>query len=491
MSQEGILDIRAPSRSQSEGIDDDMDRLRLENERLLDENRLLQSQLKCGVWEPMNYKVPSQYWQAHGFNRTYGSAMEDFQDRTNNLVSRLRRDELGHDDDIIVYFGRDGVALRPNAAAYDDLLLPLWQELARGMVHWSATHPDKSLPDVVLDSIELHPRASRIINRGMEKAKATCLHLMNIQVPCTYADFFPEQLKDNEHLTRLGLFDMPLTAGDLRCLDGLISSRAVEGDSPNIGRLDELVLAQSIVGCNEEEINTLLGLARRVSNLSLVNNSIPPRAFHRIANFLATNPDGLLGLIIFDDRLAAGLIKMIARSLRTNTNLRHLHLKGRGATKEGREALLRSVFDIQSLDSCHASNHSCNVFEGKMFGGILPENNSSDVTKVNRATKIFTMLVLSSKEGLFDFSKFDRVPCELYPNLIDLAGSCAQDTSGLTDIYAELTGKRRGPRHVMWDSLGNKRQLNCYYEMFRYEDKMDLNLHGDGDLFFHQGETLY
>ena len=221
------------------------------------------------------------------------------------------------------------------------------------------------------------------------------------------------------------------------------------------------------MGCNEEEIHTLLDLARRVSNLSLVNNSIPPLAFHRIADFLATNPDGLMGLIIFDDRLAPGLIKMIARTLRGNTNLRHLHLKGRGTTKEGREALLRSVFDIQSLDSCHSSNHSCNVFEGKMFGGSLPENNSSDITKVNRATKICTMLVLSSKKGLFDFSNFDRVPCGLYPNLIDLAGSCAQDTSGLTDIYAELTGKRRGPRHAMWDSLGNKRQLNCYYEMFR------------------------
>ena len=451
----------------SQSIVDDMDRLRLENERLLDENRLLRSQLKCGVWEPQNYKVPSPHWQTLGFNRTYSNAMEEFQDRTNNLISRLRRGELRHDDDITVYFGQEGVALNPSVAAHDDLLLPLWQELARGIVHWSATHPNKSVPDVFLDSIELHPSASRIINSGMEMAKATCLHLMNVKVPHTYADFFPDHLKDNKHLTRLGLFDMPLTACDLRCLNGLISSRLTEGGSPNSGRLEELVLAQSIVGCNEEEIHTLLDLARRVSNLSLVNNNIPPLAFRRIADFVATNPDGLQGLIIFDNRLTADLIKMITRSLRTNNKLRHLHLKGKVATKDGREALLRSVFDIQSLDSCNASNHSCNVFEGEMFGGTLPENNSSDVAKVNRATKICTMLVLSSKAGLFDFSNFDRVPCELYPNLIELAGSCAQDTSGLTDIYAELTGKRRGPRHAMWDSLGNKRQLNCYYEMFK------------------------
>ena len=478
MSEEG-----AGAPSQPDGIDD-MDRLRLENERLrdenrllrlelengrlLDENRLLRSQLSCGVWEPVNYKVPAPYWQSLGFNRAYGGAMEEFQDRTNNLVSRLRRDELGHDDDIVVGFGRDDVEPEPNAAAHDDLLLPLWQELARGMVHWSATHPDESLPDVVLDSIELHPSASRIINTGMEMAKATCLHLMNVRVPSTYEEFLRVQLKDTEHLTRLGLFEMPLTASDLRCLDRLISSRGAEEGSPPSGRLDELVLAHSIVGCNEETIRAVLDLAGRVSNVSLVNNSIPPPGIHLIADFLATNPDRLLGFIILDDRLTAGLIKKIARSLRTNTTLKHLHLKGKGAIKDGREALLRSVFDVESLDSCHASNHTCSVFEGDMIGGTLPENNSSDIARVNRATKICTMLVLSSKESLFDFSHFNRVPCELYPALIELAGSCARDTSGLTDIYAELTGKERGPRHDMWDSLGKKRQLNCYYEMFKY-----------------------
>ena len=115
----------------------------------------------------------------------------------------------------------------------------------------------------------------------------------------------------------------------------------------------------------------------------------------------------------FDDADAA----MLANSLSRNTNLRSLSISGNDAIKlNGRLAFLRALFDVASLASCAASNHTCQVLG---FKNGISALNSYKESSFNKWEKIFAMLALSSEDSFINTSLLSGVPACLMPVLLE------------------------------------------------------------------------
>ena len=72
--------------------------------------------------------------------------------------------------------------------------------------------------------------------------------------------------------------------------------------------------------------------------------------------------------VVFLDLSANGLTddaaKVIAGALKTNSNLKRLHLFRNAIGKAGLEALFQAIFDTRSMNSIIESNHSCDIYAG-------------------------------------------------------------------------------------------------------------------------------
>ncbi|EJK75958.1 hypothetical protein THAOC_02302 [Thalassiosira oceanica] len=208
--------------------------------------------------------------------------------------------------------------------------------------------------------------------------------------------------------------------------------------------------------------STTAGRAERVM-LMLQENAMSSSDAPTIANFLASDPPlRLLSLAgnLFDGNDAT----VLANSLSSNTNLRLLDI-GRNNTKdEGRLAFLRAIFDVSSLASCAASNHTCQI-----RGVFIWELNcDGDVPWNNKWEKIFAMLALSSEDLFINTALLRGVPASLIPVILYRASyQFEENNSKITDLYLELTDTNRCKQHDVWDNLGCTRPLNCMYELIR------------------------
>ena len=76
--------------------------------------------------------------------------------------------------------------------------------------------------------------------------------------------------------------------------------------------------------------------------------------------------------VVFLDLSANGLTddaaKVIAGALKTNSNLKRLHLFRNAIGKAGLEALFQAIFDTRSMNSIIESNHSCDIYAGGLGG---------------------------------------------------------------------------------------------------------------------------
>ena len=164
----------------------------------------------------------------------------------------------------------------------------------------------------------------------------------------------------------------------------------------------------------------------------------------------------------FDDADAA----MLANSLSRNTNLRSLSISGNDAIKlNGRLAFLRALFDVTSLVSCAASNHTCQVQGLEQDISAL---NEYDDFSINKWEKVFTMLALSSEDSFINTALLKDVPVSLMPVLLDQADAQIEEgNSRVTDLYLELTGTKRNQRHDDWDNSEQTRKISCVFELVR------------------------
>jgi len=187
-----------------------------------------------------------------------------------------------------------------------------------------------------------------------------------------------------------------------------------------------------------------------------------------IAEHLASNPSLAL-LHLKNNRFNDADAAVLANSLFSNTNMRTLNVSGNTEIKlNGRLAFLHATFDVSSLASCAASNHTCRVWgldrDISALNGYLGSS-------FNKWEKIFAMLALSSQSSFINTALLGGVPASLMPVLFvqanDQDADEDADISQITDLYLEVTNTKRCRKHDVWDNLGEKRPLNCVYDLFR------------------------
>ena len=140
-------------------------------------------------------------------------------------------------------------------------------------------------------------------------------------------------------------------------------------------------------------------------------------------------------------------------------SLRTLNVSGNTTIKlKGRLAFLRAMFDVSSLASCAASNHTCRVWGLEQDTSAL---NGFLESSFNKWEKIFVMLALSSDESFINAALLNGVPASLMPVLLywvndQDAYQDADSNSQITDLYLGVTNAERYQKHDAWDNLGEK-----------------------------------
>ena len=194
-------------------------------------------------------------------------------------------------------------------------------------------------------------------------------------------------------------------------------------------------------------------------------NRMSSREAGVIAEFLGSNPSLTqldLGVNQFDDTDAA----VLANALSNNTRLRKIWVDNNEIKENGRLAFLRAVFDVWSLPSCAASNHTCNIDGLERDILVL---NGYESTSINKWRKIVAMLSLSGEDSSMNTALLRGVPTQLIPVILDrvINAWCSDYIQELTAIYLELTSTTRCQKHDVWDRLGETRSINCMYNLMR------------------------
>ncbi|EJK71724.1 hypothetical protein THAOC_06809 [Thalassiosira oceanica] len=254
------------------------------------------------------------------------------------------------------------------------------------------------------------------------------------------ANFAKKVLQANHFITEVGFGIIKFTQEDVKKLCG-----ASQG-MPEVN-------SSKALHCEQDAI------------LNLKGNGMSSREATVIASFLNSNPS-LAGLNLNYNRFSDTDAAVLANSLSSNTHLMNVSAYRNGIEENGRLAFLRAVFDVSSLSSCAASNHTCKVDGLERDISVI---NSYESSSVNKWSKILAMLALSSKDLFINTVLLRGVPAQLIPVILEKYNDewCTDDYQELTDIYLELTNTARCQKHDVWDSLGERKSLNCMYNLMR------------------------
>ena len=169
----------------------------------------------------------------------------------------------------------------------------------------------------------------------------------------------------------------------------------------------------------------------------------------------------LAGLYLDRNQFNGADAAVLADALSGNTHLRNIWIDKNEIKEDGRLAFLRVIFDVSSLSSCAASNHTCGVHGLERDISVI---NSYESASVNKWSKIFAMLALSSEYSFINTTLLRGVPAQLIPAILNKCNDGFTDKSQeLTDIYLKLNDTTRCQKHNVWDNLGETKSLNCIH----------------------------
>ena len=410
-------------------------------------------------WAHSINTVPRDHWLEKGHTEEYADAIEEFLDALKQTIKDLRTGTVG--ERIVAGFNLQDEEDQCVTADHDAVLMPYWKELANALIHWSEYHAGEETLQVFVACIETPDAVLDVLCPAIKQSKVKVLGFVSDGTPKPWklAEFVKDVIQTNHKVTTVGFDSVVLSNKEWKTICNSIRIRNAQHES--IIRRFELTEC-FVDGVNTEVLKGIL--TSNIVEADLEGNGMSSREAPIIAEHLASNPP-LARLFLkanrFDDTDAA----VLANSLSSNTNLRVLNIEQNNVKEEGRLVLLRAIFDVTSLASCAASNHTCNV------SGL--EQDISDLndyfgSSINKWDKIFTMLALSSEDLFIDTALLNGVPCTLIPVLLDKANDQSKEgKSQLTDLYLELTGTTRCRKHDVWDNLEHTRLLSCVYELVR------------------------
>ncbi|EJK65044.1 hypothetical protein THAOC_14157 [Thalassiosira oceanica] len=424
-------------------------------------------------WAYAPEDIPRRHWLERGHDEEYADAMENLLSSMEESIKDLRMGRLGR----VVHneFGgkkivkidfdledEDGGFIR---ADHDESLMPYWKELAAALRHWSEYHADGKYLKVDFIYIELPKSVLNILRPAFEQSRIRDVYFENNHHAGDAANFAKKVLQANHFITEVGFGDIKFAREDMKAICGEIKSR-------NAG--DHFMNSLELDNCLDDRIDThtlkmILGsinaVRERDALLNLNENVMSSREAAVIAEFLNSNPS-LARLNLDNNQFNDADAALLASTLTNNTQLRNIWLENCRIQEDGRVAFLRAVFDVSSLSSCAASNHTCRVHGLERDISVL---NGYKSASVNKWSKIVAMLTLSSEDSFINISLLGGVPAQLIPVILDKLNNvgCADGDHELTDICLELTNATRCQKHDVWDSLGEMKSLNCMYNLMR------------------------
>ena len=398
------------------------------------------------------------HWLGKGHSDEYVDAIESLLSTFKQIIKDLRTGSVGAR--ISVKFELPDDDGHRVTAAHDEKLMPYWKELANALVHWSEYHAGDETLEVSIVCVETPDAVLDLLRPAIKRSRVKYVGFVSDGTPKPWklAEFIGDIIQTNHEVTSVGFGKVLLSDEEWKTICNLIRIRNAQAFIMDYFNLTECFAS----GINSEVLKGIL--TSNAVEVSLEGNGLCSQEVSVIAQHLNSNA-ALARLYLsgnhFDDNDAA----VLANSLSINTNLRVLNVDGNNMNEEGRLAFLRAIFDVSSLASCAASNHTCQL--------VGLEQDISDLNcyvevAYNKWDKIFALLALSSNCSLINTALLDGVQATLMPFLLHRASDQFEEcNSRVTDMYLELTGTERCKKHDVWDNLGYTRSLNCMYELVR------------------------
>ena len=394
-------------------------------------------------WSYTAEDIPSSHWSDLGFDEEYAQQMRLLISKMHDYTHKLRR---GESPKVIE------LAFEDNQLLHSDILLSHWKEFADALQQYQKYNHRKNY------GIERFFLFNVVLQQDVLDILAPALQTLSIKgfglgrnIGSDVLSFTADVIKHNPYIQQLGWSNQIETVDDMQCLCSSIKNK-------DFILID---LDSSFDGNNLQMMQTILGASSQLQQLFLNHNCIGSKSAQLIANFLASNPS-VECLHLKDNHLNDTAAALLANALKSNTNLQQIDLEdNNGITAIGRKALLESVFNVSSLDTCVASNHKCCIV------GLNP-----DISKINRYThpsdnramKIFTMLSATDDDEFFNMNCLGDLSFKLIPNVLRMAQKFRGRTPELSEAYFEQTGQRSAD----WNQLNvNTVPITSMFELLR------------------------
>lgn len=170
-------------------------------------------------------------------------------------------------------------------------------------------------------------------------------------------------VESNSTLSYLTICDNPITSSPSSSLSAVRLFGAVR-TNPNL-------LSLSLSGCNIGDSCAVLSaiLNSGATQILLNQNGIGTTGAGVIAAFIESNPS-IEHLELDKNRFKDDDTVQLSQSLKKNTNLRSLWLRGNSFSVVGVKTMFKAVFDSSSMTAIYDSNHSCQMMLFSQMEGI-------------------------------------------------------------------------------------------------------------------------
>ncbi|EJK44198.1 hypothetical protein THAOC_37287 [Thalassiosira oceanica] len=345
-------------------------------------------------------------------------------------------------------------------ADHDDLLVPYWKEFGAALIHWSEYRASGKTLGIIIDRISTPDAVLNLLGQAIKQSKVKAIFVGGDGTPKPWklAEFMTEIIQTNYEMTGVG-FDRVMVSNKV----WKAMCNAIKIRNAYQSYIHSLQLSECFPDGIDSEV-LMESLTTNAAEVVLGENGMSSQDASIIAQCLNSNP-ALSQLDLRGNRFDDADAAVLADSLSSNTNLTGLYVDGNNIKEEGRLAFLHAIFDVSSLNSCAASNRTCQIWGLEQD---ISDLNHYKERRHNKWDKIFAMLASSSKDAFINMALLRGVPAALMPILLDRANDRDKEaTSGITDLYLKMKDMKRCPKHDVWDKLGEKRPLNCVYELFR------------------------
>ena len=344
--------------------------------------RSTQILIKENKWKYSAPSIPTSYWIERGFDEDYIGDMEYFLRDIKEKTCLLRSGNV-IEDDIIYLGGCESLLL------HDNKLLPHWEEFANALQLYNPN----VLNELSIGYVQLTSSVMDLLASALKGKPFKIIHFNNNEFAIAREGigFAVKIVGDNPKLEQLNWVNNEIERmEDARYLvDAVISHPCIDKV-----RLENC-FGDDINGY--EILRHLLASDKNFSHIDLERNNIRTGENTAISDYIATNPP-LKKLFLADNHLDDDDAMLIARSLKHNTNLKHLRLDNNEITEIGSASLSNAVYDSTSLNSMADCNHSCTITgidtPVNIFG-----NHPDIIPKGNRAHKIYHLLSKRNQEG--------------------------------------------------------------------------------------------